>query len=74
MFARHKIWSTKLNNNEDKMPLIHRVKKRHYEMVERRTRILKSSLKKQKMTPEEIQLQLDKSDASREKIVNRISS
>lgn len=74
MFARHKIWSTKLNNNEDKMPLVSRIAKRHHEMVERRTRILKSNLKKQKLPSDEIQAQLDKQDASREKIVNRISS
>ena len=56
------------------MPLVKLVKKRHLEMVERRSRILKTSLKKQKMMPEEIQIQLEKSDASREKIVNKISS
>ena len=55
MFARHKIWSTKLNNNEDKMPLVSRIAKRHHEMVERRTRILKSNLKKQKLPSDEIQ-------------------
>ena len=54
MFARHKIWSNKLNNNEDKMPLVQRISKRHQEMVERRSRILKSNLKKQKLSPEEI--------------------
>ena len=74
MFARHKIWSNKLNNNEDKLPLAQRIGKRHQEMVERRTRILKSNLKKQKLSPEEIIIQLNAQDASREKIVNRISS
>lgn len=46
MFARHKIWSTKFTGGEDKMPLASRIKKRHTEMVDRRSRILKSTLKK----------------------------
>jgi hypothetical protein len=61
MFARHKIWSTKFSGSEDKMPLSSRIKKRHTEMVDRRARILKSTLKKQTspvLSIEEINSQL----------------
>lgn len=59
------------------MPLSSRIKRRHTEMVDRRARILKSTLKKQTnptLTAAEITAQLEKQDQSRDKIVNRISS
>lgn len=63
MFARHKIWSTKFSGSEEKMPLGLRIKKRHTEMVDRRARILRSTLKKQTnptLTSIEIASQLEK--------------
>ena len=59
------------------MPLASRIKKRHTEMVDRRSRILKSTLKKSTnpvYSIDEINAQLEKQDQSRDKIVSRISS
>jgi hypothetical protein len=45
-FTRHKIWSNKMNSQEQTLPLVNRLKMRHTEMVERRMKILKALLKK----------------------------
>lgn len=45
-FSMHTIWSTKLNSQQKLAPLNHKIKIRHKEMVDRRTKILTSMMKK----------------------------
>jgi hypothetical protein len=45
-FSFHKIWTTKLSTMQKNAPLSDRVKIRHKEMVDRRSKILTSNLKK----------------------------
>ena len=45
-FVRHKIWSNKFSSIEDSFSLVKRLKLRHHEMVERRSKILRSTMKK----------------------------
>ena len=40
-FARHKIWSNKFDVQELNMSLVSRLRMRQFEMIERRTKILK---------------------------------
>lgn len=46
-FIAHKIWSNKMNKIDPTKRMVDLIKMRHGEMVERRTKILKSQLKKQ---------------------------
>lgn len=72
----HTIWSTKLNQQQKMAPLNQKIKVRHKEMVDRRTKILTSLMKKnnKNITPEEIKEELKNQDANREKIICRIQS
>jgi hypothetical protein len=45
-FVMHSIWSTKLNSTQKMAPLNVKIKVRHKEMVDRRTKILTSMMKK----------------------------
>jgi hypothetical protein len=74
-FVSHKIWSTKLGKGEQRT-LVELVELRHREMIDRRFKILKASLRKQnpEITAEELQEQLKQQDLTRDKIVTRIST
>ena len=75
-FVRHKIWSNKFTSIEDSFSLVKRLKLRHHEMVERRSKILRSTMKKQDATisKEAILEVINQKDIARDKIVSRISS
>ena len=75
-FVRHKIWSNKFTSIEDSFSLVKRLKLRHHEMVERRSKILRSTMKKQdaNITKEAILECINQKDIARDKIVSRISS
>jgi len=72
----HTIWSTKLNQLQKTAPLNQKIKIRHKEMVDRRTKILTTMIKKnnKQVTPEEIKEELQTQDTNREKIISRIQS
>ena len=75
-FVRHKIWSNKFTSIEDSFSLVKRLKLRHHEMVERRSKILRSTMKKQdaNITKDAILEVIRQKDIARDKIVSRISS
>ena len=75
-FVRHKIWSNKFSSVEDSFSLVKRLKLRHHEMVERRSKILRSTMKKAdpNITKEAILEVINQQDNARDKIVSRISS
>ena len=75
-FSRHKIWSNKFDTQELNMSLVSRLRMRQFEMIERRTKILKQGLKKgnPNMTQDQIDKDIENQDKTRERIVCRISS
>ena len=75
MFTKHRIWSNKLTQEQLQQPLVKRMQVRHKEMINRRTKILSSLLKKKhsKWTKEEIEKELKEEMQDRDKIITKIS-